>query len=73
MNTPDDDRLRQLLKQALPPVTQADSGRDLWPAMLCRLRARPSAPPWFDWALAAGLAVIAVVLPAWIPVFLYYL
>ena len=73
MNTSADDRLRQLLKQALPPVTQADAGRDLWPAMLCRLQVRASAPPWFDWALAGGLLMIAVALPEWIPVFLYYL
>jgi hypothetical protein len=41
--------------------------------MLQRLDAQPAAPPWFDWALACGLAVFAVVFPAAIPVFLYYL
>ena len=73
MNTPDDDRLRRLLKQALPPLAQTDLGRDLWPAMLRRLEVQPSAPPWFDWVLAGGLAAFAVAFPAWIPVFLYYL
>src|SRR5438477_594044 len=51
----------------------------LWPAMLRRLRAE-SVPagaklrvPWFDWALAGGLALLLAVFPAAIPVLLYYL
>jgi len=28
---------------------------------------------WFDWALAAGLALVAVSFPASIPLLLYYL
>jgi hypothetical protein len=79
MNAHDEDRLKKLLRQALPPVeADAEPGRDLWPAMLRRLDARPAAPPlrswaWFDAALLAGLAVFAAFLPASIPVFLYYL
>jgi hypothetical protein len=73
MNANEDDRMKQLLKQALPPSGDGGPGRDLWPAMLRRLDVRPAAPPWFDWALAGGLAVFAVVFPAAIPVFLYYL
>jgi hypothetical protein len=73
MNAHEEDRMQQLLKKALPPVGNAVPERDLWPAMLLRLDAQPPAPPWFDWALAGGLAVFAVVFPASIPVFLYYL
>ena len=73
MNAHEEDRMKQLLKQTMPPVDSAQPERDLWPAMLQRLDARPAAPPWFDWALAGGLAVFAVVFPASIPVFLYYL
>jgi hypothetical protein len=79
MNAHDEDRLKKLLQQALPPVEAApEPGRDLWPAVLRRLDARPAAPPlrfwaWFDGALLAGLAVFAAFLPASIPVFLYYL
>ena len=29
--------------------------------------------PWFDWALAGGLALLLAAFPAWIPVLLYYL
>ncbi len=72
-----DDRIKQLLKQTLPPVeSNAEPERDLWPAVLRRLdadRAPRYAVPWFDWALLGGLAVFAVSFPATIPVFLYYL
>jgi hypothetical protein len=84
MNAHHKDRLKKLLQQALPPVeADPEPGRDLWPAVLRRLDARPATPPsvswawlngaWFDAALLAGLAVFAAFLPASIPVFLYYL
>jgi hypothetical protein len=73
MNTHDEDRIKHLLKQAMPPTGDTGPERDLWPAMLQRLDVQPGAPPWFDWALAGGLAVFAIVFPASIPVFLYYL
>jgi hypothetical protein len=82
MNANDENRIKQLLKQALPPVeTNPEPGHDLWPAVLRRLdedataptRAIPSPIPWFDWALLGGLVVFALSFPATIPVFLYYL
>jgi hypothetical protein len=86
MNTHDDDRIKQLLQQSLPPVDPAaEPSRDLWPALLRRLdqdsreplrataNSIPRAVPWFDWALLAGLVLFAVSFPAMIPVFLYYL
>ncbi len=74
MNTPDQDRMKKLLRQALPPVESGqEPGRDLWPAVLRRLDAKPAAPPWFDWALLAALAALIVLFPASIPVFFYYL
>jgi hypothetical protein len=72
--------VERLLRQALPPI--GDNGGispDLWPAMLRRLRAEAAAEPprvrvpWFDLALAGGLAVLLAAFPAWIPVLLYYL
>jgi hypothetical protein len=41
--------------------------------VLRRLDAQPAAPPWFDWALLAGLVGFVAFFPASIPVFLYYL
>jgi hypothetical protein len=74
MNSHEENRMKQLLKQALPPVNDAEpASGDLWPAVRKRLEAWPAAPPWIDWALAGGLAVFGVFFPAAIPVFLYYL
>jgi hypothetical protein len=79
MNAHDENRLKKLLQQALPPIeSDPEPGSDLWPAMLRRLDAKPAAPPlrswaWFDVALLAGLAAFAAFLPASIPVFLYCL
>ncbi len=81
MNAHDEDRIKQLLKQALPPADPtAEPNRDLWPAVLLLLDAHPAATVpgllrqnWFDWALLAGLVVFAASFPVTIPVFLYYL
>lgn len=74
MNAHDQDRMKKLLLQALPPVEgDPEPGRDLWPEVLRRLDARPATVPWFDWALLAGLAALVAFFPASIPLFLYYL
>jgi hypothetical protein len=69
-----------LLRGAIAPVRhEADLERDLWPIMRARLSRESDgamqikAVPWFDWALAGGVAVCAVAFPAAIPVLLYYL
>jgi hypothetical protein len=80
MTKPEEDRIKQILRESLPPVDPAaEPARDLWPAVLRRIDADPAAVSgparqnWFDWALLAGLVVFAVSFPATIPVFLYYL
>jgi hypothetical protein len=77
MNAHDEDHIKQLLKQAVPPIEDdAEPERDLWPAMLRRLDGKPTPlhlVPWFDWALLAGLVGLAAFFPASIPVLLYYL
>jgi hypothetical protein len=82
MNAHDRNQMKELLKEALPPIAaDAEPERDLWPAVLRRLDEDAVAPrreisfsmPWFDWALLGGLAAFAVSFPATIPVFLYYL
>ena len=74
MNTHDEDRMKKLLQQALPPMARdAEPDRDLWPIVLQRLDAKPAAPPWFDWALLAGLVGAAAFFPASIPLLLYCL
>jgi len=77
MNTHDQDRIQQLLREALPPTQPAEPARDLWPAILQRLHAPPVAAlrtvPLFDWVLAVGLFAFVAIAPATIPVLLYYL
>ena len=78
MNNREHKRIRELLQQALPPVGEArEPTHDLWPALQARIN-QSAAParliiPWFDWALAGGVAIVAVAFPASIPVLLYYL
>jgi hypothetical protein len=72
MNTHDEDRMKKLLCQVLPPVeADPEPQRDLWTAVLRRLDAKPAATPWFDWALLAGLVGLTALFPAAIPVLLY--
>ena len=76
MNEHDPEPIEQLLKKALPPISArvgAELQRDLWPAMLKRLEARPTAVPWFDWALLAVVAVWLAFFPGAIPVLLYHM
>jgi len=74
MNGHHEQRIGQLLREALPPAESgAQPGRDLWPDLLRRLNRGPQVAPWFDWALLAGLVALAAAFPASIPMFLYYL
>ena len=76
MNEHEQKRIEQLLKQSLPPAgaqAGAELRRDLWPAMLQRLEARPTPVPWFDWALFAAVAAWLLFFPGAIPVLLYHL
>lgn len=74
METNSEDRMKELLRQAVPPVdADSEPARDLWPLLLKRLDERSAAPTWFDWALIAGLLALAGLFPTAIPVFLYYL
>jgi hypothetical protein len=77
----DQERMKQLLKQALRPVeANAEPASDLWPAVLRRIDEHAEADSdarsrwvWLDGALLAGLVVLGVSFPATIPLLLYYL
>ena len=73
MSETNDEKMREALRRAVPPVTGPESHRDLWPEMLRRLEERPVRVPWFDWALAALLAALFFFFPEAIPVLLYHL
>jgi hypothetical protein len=71
---PELERVKDLLKDAMPRIANdAEPARDLWPDVLRRVDRHPLQVPWFDWALAGGLIVLAAAFPSAIPVFLYYL
>lgn len=68
----DEDEIRAALQEAFPPVGHV-LRRDLWPAMLQRLEEPAQRIPWYDWALAAGLAGITVFFPKLILLLAYHL
>jgi hypothetical protein len=73
MSRQNDKELRELLKQAIAPVTDTELRRDLWPQMLEKLSHQPIRVPWFDWALAAILSAVLLLFPTAIPALLYHL
>lgn len=73
MTERDDERMRDLLKQAMPPVVEQEPRRDLWPAMQTRMTASPTLPQWFDWVLACGVVGFVIAFPTAIPILLYCL
>ena len=68
----DDREIRETLKQSFPPV-DPELGRDLWPAVLRKLDARPAPVPWYDWALLGLSASVLVFFPRLVLVFAYHL
>jgi hypothetical protein len=73
-NGKNEQEIKELLKQAIPPVRDTDLGRDLWPRIHRKLEERPVfTVPWFDWALAAILGAVLVFYPGSIPALLYHL
>ncbi|HEY1923828.1 MAG TPA: hypothetical protein VGG58_01165 [Candidatus Acidoferrum sp.] len=79
----DNEELKQLLQQNLPPLHDHDLElrRDLWPQLKQRLGredVHDLAPrhslriPWFDWALAALAAAALIFFPGVIPALLYH-
>lgn len=70
---PEVEKLAQLLRDALPPLTEA-AERDLWPQMRARLESPrfPAYFSWLDWVLAAGTVLWFVFFPQAIPGFFYH-
>jgi hypothetical protein len=68
----DVDEIRAALQGAFPPV-ETELRRDLWPAMVRRLDKSSQPVPWYDWALAGGVAAATVFFPKLILLFVYHL
>ncbi len=73
MNEQNDEKTRELLRRAVAPVADAELKQDLWPRMLRKLDERAVRVPWFDWALAALLAMWFFLFPEGILAVLYHL
>ena len=70
--TNEDDRLRQLLQSALPPIGAEEPSRDLWPSIIQRSRARARFS-LTDVSVAAGVAIVFVLFPKWFWFLAYHL
>ncbi len=68
----EEQEIRAALKQAFPETHQ-ELRRDLWPVFAQRLKTRKVIVPWYDWALAACLAVAVFAFPKIILFFAYQL
>ncbi len=72
MNENEDRKLRELVKNSLPPVG-AELQRDLWPSMLRRMETNARRVPWFDWVLLGAVTASLLFVPRMIPMLLYHL
>ncbi len=73
MSEANNEKVRQALRRAMPPMADPELKRDLWPQMLRRLEERPAQVPWFDWALVALMAIWFFFSSEAIPILLYHL
>ena len=67
------EELKNLLKQAIPPMGESELPRDLWPLMLKRFPDRSVRVPWWDWALLCVASLLMLLFPGMIPALLYHL
>lgn len=68
--------MKELLKQSISPVQDAELRRDLWPQMLRKLEEQPLPlhnVSWFDWALATLAGAALLFFPGIIPALFYHL
>ena len=74
MNEWNDEKLRELLRNAVAPVADTGLQQDLWPRMLRKLDEQQTIrASWLDWALIALLPVLFFLFPEVIPALLYHL
>jgi len=68
-----DEELRAALRRAIPPATEMELARDLWPEMQRRLTAGDAGFPWLDWGLAAAALLWLLLFPKILLPLLYHL
>jgi hypothetical protein len=73
MNEQNDEKLRELLKEAVPPAVELQLTSDLWPQMLRRLEQRELRVSWMDWVLMGALVILLWFFPDAAATLLYQL
>jgi hypothetical protein len=73
MKKRNDEELRELIRSAVPQVTDRELQHDLWPRMLGKLDEHSIHASWLDWALIALLPVWFFLFPEVIPALFYHL
>jgi hypothetical protein len=67
-----DDRMRELLRSALPPAPDRGPTRDLWPLVVARMRP-PDRWSWLDVGLAAAVVAVLLMFPEYASLLAYHL
>jgi hypothetical protein len=67
------EHIRTMLQEAMPPWTDTELKRDLWPEMLRRIDEQPAGLGWLDYLLAAALSLCVFLYPELVPSLLYHL
>jgi hypothetical protein len=57
-----DERLKDLLRSAVPPMAGQRPPRDLWPLVVNRIQARATWS-WIDISLTAGVVIVLLIFP----------
>lgn len=68
----EEERLAELLREALPTTGATDSQGDLWPQVVARSRARRGWS-WLDLGIAAVIAALVIMRPAWLRLLAFHL
>ena len=68
-----DDRVKELLRAAIPPAGDAELKRDLWPDVRRRLDERTLRVSAFDWVLIAAILASMMLFPQAALTLLYHL
>jgi hypothetical protein len=68
----EEERLKKLLREALPTKAAPDPSRDLWPEIVARDRA-PTPWSWLDLGIAVAVAILLLLRPEWLRVLAYHL
>jgi hypothetical protein len=68
----DDERLKELLRAALDRHERPGPGRDLWPLIVARSRSA-TGWSWLDLGIAAVVALLLWMRPAWLALLAWHL